>query len=295
VVTGANRGIGLATALELASAGYDVIGTARSGDKAWALVDAAEERGLALRTVLLDVADAASTERGFAEVAELTGGGPWAVVNNAGFAQAGMIEDVDDAALRHQLEVNLVAPARIARLVLPAMRERGDGRIVNLSSIAGRVSLPLLGWYCAAKHGLEAVTDALRMEVAQYGVKVVLVEPGSIGTGIWEGACYPEQAATGEYGAAYQHAQSATTWLEPFMPGPWLVARTVRLALASPLPLARYLVGLDAVGGVVAEWLAPTAVGDIAKGFVAGVRRPWSCRHPRRTGLNDEGAARVTG
>lgn len=274
VVTGANRGIGLATALELASAGYDVIGTARSGDKARALVDAAEKRGLALRTVLLDVADAASTERGFAEVAELTGGGPWAVVNNAGFAQAGTIEDVDDAALRHQLEVNLVAPARIARLVLPVMRERGDGRIVNLSSIAGRVSLPLLGWYCAAKHGLEAATDALRMEVAQYGVKVVLVEPGSIGTGIWEGACYPDRAATGEYGAAYQHAQSATAWLEPFMPGPWLVARTVRLALASPLPLARYLVGLDAVGGVVAEWLAPTAVGDIVKGLVAGVRRP---------------------
>ena len=179
VVTGANRGIGLATALELASAGYDVIGTARSGDKASALRDAAGVRGLTLRSVLMDVADAASTERGFAEIAELTGGGPWAVVNNAGFAQAGAIEDVDDAALRYQLEVNLVAPARIARLVLPAMRERGEGRIVNMSSIAGRVSLPLLGWYCAAKHGLEAMTDALRMEVAQYGIRVVLVEPGA--------------------------------------------------------------------------------------------------------------------
>jgi NAD(P)-dependent dehydrogenase (short-subunit alcohol dehydrogenase family) len=274
VVTGANRGIGLATALELASAGYDVIGTARSGDKARTLLGAARARGLALRPVLLDVADAASTERGFAEIAELTGGGPWAVVNNAGFAQAGAIEDVDDTALRYQLEVNLVAPARIARLVLPAMRERGEGRIVNMSSIAGRVSLPLLGWYCAAKHGLEAMTDALRMEVAQYGIRVVLIEPGSFGTGIWAGAHYPDAAATDDYAAGYRQARAATARLARFMPGPWWVARAVRLALASPRPLARYLVGLDAVGGVVAETLTPTALSDRAKEAVAGVRRP---------------------
>jgi NAD(P)-dependent dehydrogenase (short-subunit alcohol dehydrogenase family) len=272
VVTGANRGIGLETALQLAAAGYDVIGTARSSDKARALLDAAAARGLAVRSVLLDVADAASTGHGFAEIAELTGGGPWAVVNNAGFAQAGAIADVDDAAVREQLEVNLVAPARIARLVLPAMRERGEGRIVNVSSIAGRLSLPLLGWYCASKHGLEAMTDALRMEVARYGVKVVLVEPGSFATGIWKGARYPDQADDGEYAAAYRQARTSTARLTPFMPGPSWVARTVRLALASPLPLARYLVGLDAVGGVVAEWLAPTVITDKVKELVAGVR-----------------------
>ena len=272
VVTGANRGIGLETALQLAAAGYDVIGTVRSKDKARALLRAAGARGLALRSVLLDVADAASTERGFAEIAELTGGGPWAVVNNAGFAQGGAVADVDDAAVREQLEVNLVAPARIARLVLPAMRERGEGRIVNVSSIAGRVSLPLLGWYCASKHGLEAMTDALRMEVARYGVKVVLVEPGSFATGIWGDARYPEQAATGEYAAAYRQARTATARLTAIMPGPWLVARTVRLALTSRRPLARYLVGIDAVSGVVAERLAPTAVTDRVKELVAGVR-----------------------
>ncbi|HZD01424.1 MAG TPA: SDR family oxidoreductase [Actinomycetes bacterium] len=274
VVTGANRGIGLETALELAAAGYDVIGTARSADKAQALLDAAEARGLAVRAVLLDVADAASTEHGFAEVAELTGGGPWAVVSNAGFAQAGAIEDVDDAAVRYQLEVNVVAPARIARLVLPAMRERGEGRIVNMSSVAGRVSLPLMGWYCAAKHGLEAMTDALRMEVARYGVKVVLIEPGSFATGIWGGARYPDHTATGDYAAAYQHARSTTARLTPFMPDASWVARTVHLALASPLPLARYPVGIDAVAGVAAEWLVPTFVSDVVKEAVAGVRRP---------------------
>ena len=137
VVTGANSGIGLATALELAAHGYDVIATARTAEKADLIRAAAGDRGLTLRTVLLDVADAASTEAGFAEIAELLDGeAPWAVINNAGFAQSGAIESVDDEAVRYQLEVNLVAPMRIARLVLPGMRERGDGRIVNISSIA---------------------------------------------------------------------------------------------------------------------------------------------------------------
>ena len=273
VVTGANSGIGLATALELAAVGYDVIGTARSQDKADVLHEAADDRGVRVQTVLLDVADAESTTKGFAEVDAMTDGGPWAVVNNAGLAQAGAVEDVDDDDVRYQLEVNLVAPARIARLVLPGMRERGDGRIVNISSIAGRMSLPLMGWYCASKHGLEAMTDALRMEVAPYGVKVSLVEPGSFGTGIWEGAHYPEVARTENYASAYDRARRTTTSGARILPDPVWVARTVRLALGTPLPLARYLVGADAVGGVLVERLVPTAVSDVVKGVVTGVRR----------------------
>jgi len=273
VVTGANSGIGLATAVELAASGYDVIGTARSQDKADVLREAADERDLQVRTVLLDVADAESTAKGFAEIDAMTDGGPWAVVNNAGLAQAGAVEDVEDEEVRYQLEVNLVAPARIARLVLPGMRQRGDGRIVNISSIAGRMSLPLMGWYCASKHGLEAMTDALRMEVAPYGVKVSLVEPGSFGTGIWEGARYPETARTESYAGAYDRARRTTTSGARIMPDPVWVARTVRLALGTPLPLARYLVGADAVGGVLVERLVPTAVSDVVKGVVTGVRR----------------------
>ncbi len=103
------------------------------------------------------------------------------MVNNAGFAQAGAVEDVTPEQARYRLEVNLVAPARIAQLVLPGMRARGDGRIVNVSSIAGLVSTPLMGWYGASKHGIEALSDALRVEVAPFGVKVVLVEPGGFG------------------------------------------------------------------------------------------------------------------
>ena len=271
VVTGANSGIGLATALELAAAGYDVVGTARSAAKAQVLRDAADERGLTVRTVTLDVADAESTAKGFAEIESSSE--IWGVVNNAGFGQAGAIEDVSDDDVRYQLEVNLVAPARIARLVLPAMRARGDGRIVNISSVAGRISMPLMGWYCASKHGLEAMTDALRMEVAPFGVKVSLIEPGSFGTGIWDGARYPDEAATPDYAAAYERAQRTTTSGTRIMPDPVWVARTVRVALANPMPLARYLIGADAVAGVVTERLVPTAVTDVVKGLVTGVRR----------------------
>lgn len=273
MVTGANSGIGRATALLLARVGYDVIGTVRSAAKAEQLMRAAAAEGLALRTVELDVADAAATTTGFGEIAAMTGGGPWAVVNHAGYSQAGAIEDVTDEEVRAQLEVNLIAPARIARLVLPMMRERGEGRIVNVSSVAGRVSAPLMGWYCASKHGLEAMTDALRMEVAQYGVTVSLVEPGSFGTAIWSDARYPADPATPEYATGYARGSAGTGVATRLMPDPVWVARTVRVALASPVPLARYLIGVDAVCGTVAERLVPTFVTDRVKGLASGLRR----------------------
>ncbi len=233
----------------------------------------AEEKGTRLRAVVCDVADEESTRAGFAEVAAMTDGGPWAVVNNAGFAQAGAVEDVSAADARYQLEVNLVAPARIAQLVLPAMRERGDGRIVNVSSIAGRVSTPLTGWYSASKHGLEALSDALRMEVAQFGVKVILVEPGGFGTGIWEASQDTFPAPEGSvYTEAYARGRSVSS-RGGALPDPVWVGRAVRVALANPVPLPRYLVGVDAVAMAAADSLAPTVLSDYVKAVGAGVRR----------------------
>ncbi|MGZ6869637.1 MAG: SDR family NAD(P)-dependent oxidoreductase, partial [Frankiaceae bacterium] len=113
VVTGANSGIGLATALELAKAGYAVFGTVRDESKAVRLRKAAWDAGTSLTAVVCDVGDADSCERGFADIAAQTGGGPWAVVNNAGYAQGGAIEDVTDELAREQLEINLIAPARV--------------------------------------------------------------------------------------------------------------------------------------------------------------------------------------
>lgn len=272
VVTGANSGIGLATAVELARAGYDVIGTVRSDSKAQTLLDAARAQNADVRAVICDVGDEESTVKGFAEIDTMTDGGPWAVVNNAGFAQAGAVEDVSPAAARRQLEVNLVAPARIAQLVLPGMRERRDGRIVNVSSIAGRVSTPLTGWYCASKHGLEALSDALRMEVGRFGVRVILIEPGGFGTGIWEQGHESFPAPEGSpYADSYDRGRSATLKGRHF-PDPVWVGRAIRLALANPVPLPRYLVGVDAVTLAAADGLAPTFVSDYVKAAGAGLR-----------------------
>jgi NAD(P)-dependent dehydrogenase (short-subunit alcohol dehydrogenase family) len=273
LVTGANSGIGLVTVLELAAAGYDVIGSVRSPAKAEVVHQAADDRAVTLRTIEMDVNDADSCKQGIEKLAEMTDGGPWAVVNNAGYAQAGAVEDIDDELVRAQLETNLVAPIRIARLVLPRMRDRGEGRIVNVSSIAGRLSTPLMGWYCASKHGLEAVTDALRMEVEPDGIRVILVEPGMFGTDIWTAAQQDQfpPATTARYAAAYARSDSMSSQSKR-LPDPVWVARTIRLALSNPLPMARYLVGADAMGGVLAETLMPTAVTDYVKAVTTGLR-----------------------
>ena len=274
LVTGANSGIGLVTALELAAAGYDVVGSVRSAAKAEHVRSAAAERGVQVRTVELDVDDAASCEAGVEEVASLTDGGPWALVNNAGFAQSGAVEDITDEQARAQLETNVVAPVRLARLVLPRMRERGDGRIVNVSSVAGRLSTPLMGWYCASKHALEAVSDALRIEVEPDGVRVVLVEPGMFGTDIWSSAKiggFPEPTHP-RYAAAYARAEALSSRGADRLPDPVWVARTVRVALSNPVPLARYVVGADAVTGILAETVVPTVVTDYVKAVGSGLR-----------------------
>ncbi len=273
VVTGANSGIGLVTVLELAGAGYDVIGTVRSAEKAEVVERAAAERGVQVRTTELDVDDADSCVAGVERIAGMTGGGPWGLVNNAGWAQSGAVEDVSDEQARAQLETNVVAPIRLARLVLPAMKERGEGRIVNMSSVAGRLSTPLMGWYCASKHALEAVTDALRMEVEPDGVRVVLVEPGMFGTDIWSAAKeggFPA-ATSARYAAAYARAEAVGAKSDK-LPDPVWVARTVRIALGNPVPLARYVVGADAVGGILAETLLPTVVTDFVKAATTGLR-----------------------
>jgi len=266
LVTGANSGIGLATVLELGRIGYDVVGTVRSQAKASAVHAAATEAGVAVRTALLDVTDAA---RGAELVEELR---PWGVVNNAGYSGMGAIEDVSDEEVRDQLEAMVVAPIRLARLSLPHMRAQGGGRVVNVSSIYGLTTTPFSGWYQATKHALEAVSDALRLEVARDGIKVVLVEPGGFKTGIWEE--FDRDVAKREpsaYRTGYERTRQLMGLAMPFMGEPRAVAKVIASALTSRSPRPRYLVGVDAQAIARAQPWMPTVVRDRVTRLLLGL------------------------
>jgi len=264
IVTGANSGIGLATVIEVARLGFHAVGTVRSRAKARTVVSAAADAGVAVDTDLLDVADA----DGCARVVDRSR--PWGIVNNAGYTGVGAVEDVSDEEVRDQLEAMVVAPIRLARLALPHQRAQGGGRIVNVSSVYGRTTTPFTGWYQASKHALEAVSDALRLEVARDGVKVVLVQPGGFKTGIWE-EFDRDIAKRGEstYLPGYRRTRQLLGLALPFMGQPQAVAKVIGSALTSGSPRARYVVGLDAQAVVLSQPWVPTAVRDrLARRFL---------------------------
>lgn len=257
LVTGANGGIGRATVVELARAGFDVVGTVRGDDAADEVRSAAAAGGVDVRVVALDVTDEEACRRVVAEEA------PWALVNNAGYAQSGAVEDVDDDEARAQLETLVLGPVRLARLAAERMREHGSGRIVNISSIAAEVSSPVLGWYQAAKRALEGVSDALRLELAEDGIDVVLVQPGTVRTGIWDDARSRLDDGS-RYQRTYDTWSRLTKAVTPYMASPEAVARTIRGALEAERPNDRYLVGLDAQVLTRVARFAPASVTDAA-------------------------------
>ena len=178
IVTGASSGIGKAATVMLANSGYRVFGLARSYDKLKTLELAAEHyvpvkfditRPETFGTIVNDIA---------------AQGDIFGLVNNAGYVEPGAIEDIGMEDLRAQFETNFFGLVGLTKQVLPIMMQRGEGRIVNTSSMAGLISLPLIGAYCASKHALEAVADALRMELWNTGIKVVNINPGVIETNI---------------------------------------------------------------------------------------------------------------
>ena len=266
LVTGANSGIGLATALEASRRGFDVVGSVRSRAKARAVTDAARDAGVRVRTTLLDVDDA---ERCRTVIRRLR---PWGLVNNAGTSFTGAVEDVTDEEARAALETLAIAPIRLARLAIPHMRETGGGRIVNVSSIYGVATTPLTGWYQGAKHALEAVSDALRMEVARDGIAVVLVEPGAFRTGIWNEANEDLAGRAGSrYEGAYRRTRLGIRLTGPLLGSPERVGKVIVGALLARRPRHRYLLGPDAVALAAAMRLTSSQVRDAVSRATLGL------------------------
>lgn len=267
LVTGANSGIGLQTALHLAGLGFRVVGTARTDEKAEALGKAASDAGVRVETVVLDVTDDARCR---AAVAALE---PWALVNNAGYMNVGQVVDVHPEDALHQLHALVVAPMHLAALAFPAMRRRGEGRIVNVSSVQAHATAAMTGWYQASKHALSAVTDALRREVAVDGIDVVSVEPGGMRTAIWDKAedDLDRRECSAASPVAYRRARRVLRASRPHMADPAAVAAVIGDALTAGRPKVRYRVGADAPVVALLQTVVPERARDrLARSAMGG-------------------------
>jgi NAD(P)-dependent dehydrogenase (short-subunit alcohol dehydrogenase family) len=245
LVTGASTGIGEATALYLMELGFDAVGAVRKEE------DAERLRAHGLRTVKLDVTDPASISAARADLGDAPLAG---LVNNAGIAVAGPLEFLPLDQLRLQLEINLVGQVAVIQQFLHSLRA-GQGRIVNVSSIGGRVALPLVAPYNASKFGLEAVSDSLRRELLGQGVDVIVIEPGGVKTPIWKKGNdladeiqeqMPPEAER-LYGKLIGALRRETVKIEQKTGiEPRAVAEVIGRALTAKRPRTRYLVGTEA-------------------------------------------------
>ncbi|RKX34928.1 MAG: short-chain dehydrogenase [Verrucomicrobia bacterium] len=264
LVTGCSSGIGLATADLLRSKGWRVFPTARRAEDLEAL------RQVGFEAVELDVTSSESIAAAVEAVLEKTGGMLGAVVNNAGFGMPGAVEDLSREAMRHQFEVNLFGLQELTNKLIPVFREQGYGRIVNVSSVVGRIALPFMGIYSASKFALEAVSDVLRVELSQDLINVSLVEPGPISTRFSTNcAGQGEEKLDTEgsrFGAAYKlyfdKRRNGGMGEDRFRLPPEAVAKKILHALESPRPKIRYRVTIPAYFGDWAARFLPASLID---------------------------------
>ncbi|GAA2167579.1 SDR family NAD(P)-dependent oxidoreductase [Pedococcus bigeumensis] len=241
LVTGCSSGIGLATAQALLDAGHIVYATARRPETLTGLASSGA------RTLALDVTSEESMSVAVKSI-EAEHGRVGALVNNAGYGEYGTIEETDLEKVRTMFETNVFGLARLTQLVLPAMRDAGEGRIVNIGSMGGRFTFPVGGYYHSTKYAVEALSDALRNEVRRFGIGVSLIEPGLIRTG-FEGTALSSGAAAAQGSSPYAAllASSASNTRGGYgnrmiSAGPESVAKVVRRAIESGHPKPRYVV-----------------------------------------------------
>ncbi len=259
IVTGASSGIGFDTVKRLLSSGFVVYAGARRLEKMKPL------EKLGANIYPLDVTSKKSIKK-FMKRVNNNETRIDVLVNNAGYGSYGAIEDVSIKEAKHQLEVNLLGVARLIKLVVPTMRKRGRGKIINISSVAGKVHTPFGGWYNASKFGLEGLSDALRMELQPFGIDVVVIEPGGVKTE-WGKIAASKLEESSAYGAYAKQAKAiAKRMAEYYNKGnlthPSVIARTIVRSVNVRRPKTRYTVGYLAKPAVTLRWLLPDRMFD---------------------------------
>ncbi len=265
LITGTSSGFGLCAAVECAAAGHRVIATMRTPESRRPLEEAARARGVSVEVEQLDVTAPGTG----AKVRELVlkYGPVYAVVNNAGIALGGAFEEQPEAEIRDQFETNVFGLMAVTRAVLPAMRAAGRGRIINVSSLAGRVAFPLLSAYAASKHAVEGFSESLRWELEPLGIEVCLVEPGTYRSTLFDSDGAPAAAADGPYGALNQVVERlAAEDAEKAQP-PEVVGKAIARLVSEPSPRFRTLIGIDARTLVTLRRMMPDRL------FASGIRR----------------------
>ncbi len=262
LITGASTGIGKVASIHLAGKGYTVIGTSRSMKKLGPAAEGVRTTGGSFVPVELDI-NLQSGQAGCVEDVVpriITEHGPIDVlVNNAGYALWGPLEGMTPQQMVDQFTTNVFAPFRLANLVIPSMREKGDGRIINISSVAGWVVTPFNGAYASSKFALEAQSQALRMELSPFGVKVSLIEPGLFDSEFQNNTVNGERAESPElpYGphiAAYRKKHDRFRVLTH---DPIRIARLIERIIRSQNPKLSYPIGFEAHIGIIASKLLP--------------------------------------
>lgn len=260
LITGGTDGLGRGAAEFLAGRGYRVFAGSRKAQRRAELAEFAKQKNLPIEVLPLDVTDDSSVDSAVAE-AERRAGSIDVLVNNAGIAIGAVMEEITQADLHKQFETNFFGVVRVTQKVLPGMRRRRRGRIINISSIAGKVASPIVGPYTASKHALEAISDTMRLELHSFGIPVVLIEPGFIPTSINRNAAelssaYVANAPQSPYRSVYEGFQSAwqkTTNASKYTPED--CARVILRAIEDDPPRARYLVTKDAKIANAMKWL----------------------------------------
>ncbi len=246
LVTGASAGIGWYTAIRLKKEGFTVYGAARTMDK----LNELEKYGV--NPIHLDVSDENSMKECVDAILKKEGSID-ILVNNAAYACAGAIEEVPISEAEQQFNVNVFGAARMIQLVLPKMRENRYGKIVNISSMGGIVWTPFIGWYHASKFALEGLSDCLRVEVKNFGIDVIVIEPGAVKTefgNVTMTAVIAKSQDTPYEDAANKYANSFKTRTNNRLTDPHVIADCIAEAVTSPKPKTRYLLGMGAKPGV---------------------------------------------